>query len=250
MSRRRTLFIGGLGLLACAAALAVLPARWLIGALPGAWPLAVVDASGTIWSGAATFAVGMPEHRRTVKESLRWQISWADGPRLLLTHSWLQGPLTVTPGWRGVGVSAQTLQVPAAVLATLDARIAAVRPGGELLLKWPASFIGPASRPAGVTLLNVQWRDAVSALTPIRPLGDYALVLKQGAQDRVDLVLSTRQGPLLLNGTGVLDRNKRFQFDGTAQADPASSDDVRAALRDLLAALGPRQNDQTLLRAR
>ncbi|MCC2595590.1 type II secretion system protein N [Pusillimonas sp. MFBS29] len=247
---RLGLLIAALAALACAAALLVLPARWLMAVVPGHWPLTVVDASGTIWSGSATVALGTKEHQRTVSAPLRWETSWSRGPKLTVHHPWLGGPLALTPAWLGLGVSGQTLQLPAAALATLDARIAAVDPGGTLSIKWPASVIGRAHRPDGTTLLEAHWRDAASALTPISPLGDYALVLKQKGPDNVNVTLSTREGVLRLDGHGVLNRKQGFQFDGTAQADPSASANDQVALRDVLAALGPQRNNQTLLRFR
>lgn len=250
MSRRRLFSLAGLILLAFCAALVVLPARWIMVVLPETWPVAIVNASGTVWSGSATIAVGPTSRRRTVADPLHWQLSFARGPKLLVSHPWLGGPLAMTPSWLGVAVSGQTLQLPASVLATLDARIAAIGPEGELSLKWPATSTGGSGPPAGTTLLEAHWRNAVSALAPIRPLGDYALTLKQGAQDQASLTLSTRQGPLLLNGSGVLNKKGGLQFDGTAQADPAANTGTQAALRDLLAALGPQRNNQTILRFR
>jgi len=250
VSRRLVFRLIGLALLAGFAALAVLPARWAMVVLPQSWPLAIVDASGTLWSGSATIAVGAPSYRRTLPDPLRWQLSFAPGPRLRVTHPWLGGPLILTPGWTGVGVSGQTLKLPASALGALDARIAAIGPGGELSFKWPASVIGSGSQPAGTVLLDAQWHNAVSSLTPVRPLGDYTLILKQGAQkNRVDLVLDTRQGPLMLNGVGTLD-GKASRFDGTAQVDPAASKSIHAALHDVLAALGPQRNNQTILHFR
>ncbi len=248
MTRRWLLSASGLILLSFCAALAVLPARWALAVLPGSWPVAVVDAAGTLWSGSATVAIGKAAHRRTVAEPLRWRLSVTRGFQLLVSHPWLGGELILTPGWRGVGVSAQTLQLPAAVLSTLDARIAAIGPGGEITLTWPATFVGSDSRPTGATLLDMRWRNAVSDLTPIQPLGDYALALKQAAPGKAELILSTRQGPLMLNGSGLLDRNGGFRFDGAAQADPDASAYVQTTLRDLLVVLGPQRNNQTLLR--
>ncbi len=242
------LAVTSLILLACCAALAVLPARWLMIAVPADWPLAIVDASGTVWSGTATVAIGTPARRRTVAEPLSWRLSLANGLKLIVSHSWLNGPLSLTPTWKGIGITAQTLQVPVAALATLDARIAAVSPGGELSFTWPATFLGQSGRPPGSKLLDIRWRNAVSALTPIRPLGDYALALTQNARSGADLVLSTQQGPLMLNGNGVLSPDERFRFTGTAQTDPAASADIHTALQDLLAALGPHRNNQTTLR--
>lgn len=250
MSRRLAFSIVGLALVAGCTALSVLPARWVLAILPAGLPMAVVDASGTVWSGSATIAVGTSQHRRTIPDPLRWRLSFPGGPRLLVSHPWLGGTLTLAPRWLGVGVSAQTLQLPATVLSTLDARMAAIGPDGELSFKWPATFIGMGGRPAGAALLDVQWRNAVSALTPIRPLGDYALAMKQAGPGAAEITLTTRQGPLMLKGSGVLDRSTGFRFDGTAHAEPTASSGIQAALRDLLAALGPQQNNQTLLRFR
>jgi len=246
MNRRLALFLAGLALLACSAAALVLPARWLMAALPADWPLAIVDARGTIWSGSAALAVGTPARRRTLPEPVRWRLSFSPGPRLLVSHPWLGGPVSVTPGWTGIGISAQTLQLPAAVLGTLDARIAAIGPGGELSVKWPATAIALTGRPVGARLLDVEWRNAASSLTPVRPLGDYVLALRQGSQGRADLVLGTRQGSLLLDGAGTLDR-RGLRFEGTAQAAPTADAGIHAGLHDLLAALGPRKNNRTLL---
>lgn len=247
MKKRPVLLAALLVLIACGAALVVLPARWIMAAVPASWPMAVVDASGTLWSGSATIALGPPGRRRSLPDALGWRWTLLGGPKLHIAHPWLGGPLILSAGWAEIGVSAQTLRLPATALGTLDARIAAVDPGGELSVRWPAVFIGRA-RPPGTALLDAQWRNAVSALTPIRPLGDYELSLKQGAGDRIDVALSTRNGPLMLAGAGALEGGRRFSFEGTAQADPAAKPEIHAALRDLLAALGPRRNNQTLLR--
>lgn len=246
---RLVLYVAGFLVVACCAALAVLPARWMMAVLPSDLPVAMVNATGTIWSGTATIALGTPERRRSVVEPVHWQFSFAPGPRLQLSHPWLRGPVILSPSWRGIGLSAQTLQLPAAALGALDARIAAVSPGGELSVKWPATFIGPISRAPGAKLLEAQWRNAVSTLASVRPLGDYTLTLTQAAAGQATLMLGTKQGPLMLNGSGILSK-QQFQFDGTAQVDPSAKAETQAALRDLLAMLGPRQNNVTLLRFR
>jgi len=249
MSHRVLLYVVGFLVVAGCAALAVLPARWIMAVLPSDLPIAVVNATGTIWSGTATIALGTPERRRSVIEPVHWQFSFSPGPRLQLSHPWLGGPVTLSPNWRGIGISAQRLQLPAAVLGALDARIAAVSPGGELSVKWPATFIGPISHAPGTELLNAEWRNAVSAMASVRPLGDYAITVQQGAADQATLMLNTKQGPLMLNGSGTLS-NRQLQFDGTAQVEPSAKAGTHAALRDLLAMLGPSQNNVTLLRFR
>lgn len=249
MRRDRILSIMGLMLLSACTALLVLPASWMSTLVPQAWPLSLVDANGTIWSGSARIALGTPLRRRTIPAPIHWHWTFFPSPRVLLTHPWLGGPLTLSAGWRGISLSAQTLQLPAAALGTLDARIAAVSPSGEMTVTWPATFWGGPARQAGVGLLDVEWRNAVSALAPIHPLGDYMLSLKQGAGDQATLILSTKKGPLMLEGVGILNK-QHLQFDGTAQADPAAGAAVHAGLRDLLASLGPEQNQRTVLRIR
>jgi len=250
MIRRRFLIASGLVLAATAAALAILPARWLMLALPAHWPLAIVAADGTIWSGSATLAVGPAANRRSLPDPLRWQWSFRHGPKMQVSHPWLNGPLIIAPSLSGVALSAQTLQLPAQALAALDARIGAIGPEGRLTLSWPPTLIGTSRPPAGTPLLNAEWRDAAASLTPIRPVGHYTLALRQAGDTAVAILLDTLQGPLILSGKGELNPQGGLRFDGTARADPAAGPDVQAALFDVLSALGPRQNDQTLLQYR
>lgn len=248
--RRRLLSLLALLMVAGVGALAVLPARWLMLALPSHWPVAIVDASGTIWSGSAILALGPQENRRTLPDPLRWRSSIANGPQIELRHPWLGGPVTLAATTGGLVVSAQTLQLPAAALAALDPRIAAVGPGGILALSWPPARLGSSAHKPGQRLLDAEWRSASSALTPIRPVGHYALALRQGAANGAEIFVESRSGPLLIEGAGSVDRTDGLRFRGTARADPAASREVHAALQDILGALGPRQNELTLLHYR
>lgn len=248
MMRHRLFALIGLIFVAGAAALAVLPARWLMAALPAHWPMAIVDASGTIWSGTATLAVGPAHHRHRLAPPLRWHWSFGNGPRMQLSHPWLNGPLTLALSPTGISVSSQTLTLPAQALATLDARIAAIGPEGRLSVRWPATDFGRGA-PEGTGLLEAEWRDAASTLTPIRPLGHYKLTITH-VEGSANLGLATLHGPLLLEGAGSLDGRQGLQFKGSARADPAADSMVHAALQDVLGALGPRQNNVTLLHYR
>ena len=236
-------------MLVTASAIAVLPARWLIRAIPAHWPLAIVDASGTVWSGSAAMAVGPSHSRRRLPDPLRWHWSFDHGPRMTLSHPWLSGPLLIAFSPNGVTLSAQAMTLPAQALATLDARIAAVGPEGLLTVKWPATRIVPPPARDGATLLQAEWREAASALAPVRPLGTYTLQLTQASQG-TELALATLGGPLLLEGAGSLSPRTGLEFKGTAQADPAANAATHRALQDILNALGPRKNHVTLLHYR
>tara|TARA_R100000306_G_scaffold62280_1_gene68133 strand:- start:4305 stop:5081 length:777 start_codon:yes stop_codon:yes gene_type:complete len=242
-------------LVAGIAALAVLPARWLMPWVPESWPLSIVGADGTVWQGSATVAVGVQARERTVAAPIEWQLVWWDSgwvprPQWQVTHPWLNGPMRVTPGFAGVGVSAQTLEMPASVLSTLDARMAAMAPGGILRVSWPASFLGGVARPQGAQLLQMEWIDASSSLTRIRPMGQYVLTLRQGELGSVQIDVTTTQGPLFFEGTGVVHNKVGFDVDVTARSASDASVQTQAALQDLLAVLGPRRNGETRLRYR
>src|SRR3546814_10129035 len=67
----------------------------------------------------------------------------------------------------------------------------ALDPGGEVLLSWPELFLGRGVAASGKTtqLVSVQWRNATSSLTQIRPMGEYTLVLQQGSSNNIALAL-------------------------------------------------------------
>jgi len=238
---------------AIAAALWALPARWAMAWIPDSSPVVITDASGTMWSASATIAVGVGGLRRTLPDPLQWRLAFDGGPRLVLSHPWLRGPLALSPGWGGLRLSAQSLQLPASALTTVHAMFNTLDPGGEVHLNWPALTLGRSISASNddSPLLTAQWRNASSSLTRVQPMGDYTLTLKQGSGDAVAMALETRQGPLMMEGAGSLSRSGA-QFDGKAWVAESATGDTHAALQGLLAAMGPSagQGGQTLLKIR
>ena len=231
--------------LALTAAIAVLPARWLIIALPSSWPVAVIDASGSIWNGTALLALGPEEARSTLPTPVSWRVRVAGGPHVELTHLWLDGPLTLRLQSNGVALSSRTLRLPASTLAQIGAPFNTLKPGGDLLLTWPAMRLN-GSLPTG-ELLNVEWKDAATALSMLRPIGHYRVRLTSDGPDAVAIALSTLQGPLNLEGTGRWAERGGLRFTGVARPAPNTSNEVRAALQSTLSALGRRSGDDSLL---
>lgn len=236
-------------LVACAAALAVLPARWLMAVVPAQSPVVIADAHGTLWRGSATLAVGVPGNRRALPDPVAWSFQWSGGPRLVAKHAWMRNDLVLSPSWRGLRLSGQTLQLPAQALVSLHAMFNTLDPGGELLISWPERVFGLGGPERGERLLEVQWRHASAGLSRVRPLGDYQLVATQGEGGQVDLALDTREGPLVMRAQGKASA-KGMQLDGVAEVDSAASADTRAGLQNLLNALGARRGEQTVLRLR
>jgi general secretion pathway protein N len=85
--------------------------------------------------------------------------------------------------------------------------------------------------------VQIDWRDAQSALSTVAPLGSYRLVLKGSALD-----LQTMGGPLKMQGKGTME-GSRIRFNGIAWADPG----MQGALNGLLGLLGMRSGDKVLL---
>jgi general secretion pathway protein N len=89
--------------------------------------------------------------------------------------------------------------------------------------------------------LQIDWREAQSALSTVAPLGSYRLQVT-GAGDTARLQLDTLRGPLHLQGSGTV-KAGRVSFKGRASADP----DMRPALIGLIGVLGVRVGDHALL---
>ena len=83
--------------------------------------------------------------------------------------------------------------------------------------------------------ISVDWTSAASALSEIRPLGDYRIMLN-GRGAGLDAQLSTLSGKLLLTATGSFDKVNGMLINGTAQA---AAGDAAAQLNELLHHLGP-----------
>lgn len=201
------------------------------------------DAQGTIWKGSA-FIGSAPAANSPITPLLPGRFSWQLSPTILLgiveielaNTSALSAPLHLTGNWRELLISPASITLPAERLASLGAPLNTLRPSGQMRLDWQPLRVSLAD---GMALLNgrmdLQLIDISSRLSPIKPLGAYNLNLVwQGQQAAV--TLKTLQGPLLLDGSGMLN-NGRLRFSGTAQA--ATGQEL--ALANLLNLLGQRR---------
>ena len=226
--------------LCCAlvAALVVLPARWLMLALPDDAMATIADATGTIWRGSAQVALGPDGARYLLPKPINWQ--WRNGA-LEISHPWLRGPVRVQPSWSGIQVSGQNLRAPASVLTAFGAPLNTIAPAGQISLEWQSFIVGHL--PQSGNLATGRWTQASSALSHVRPLGDYRLqvIAKDGT---TQFVLSTDSGVLSIAGRGQWQKG-RVRLQGTAEPANNATDAQRAALTGLLSALGPVSNGQS-----
>jgi general secretion pathway protein N len=227
---------------ALTAAFCLLPARWVIAWIPDSSPVLITDATGTLWEASATMAVGIGGLRRSLPDPLLWHLSFKGGPHLVLAHPWLRGSLKVALTWQGLHMSAQSLQLPAAALTTVHGIFNTLDPGGEVLLTWPDLYLrsGVVASSNATQLLSVQWRNATSTLTHVRPMGQYTLVLSQAGNGSMALALATNKGPWMMEGSGILPQSGRLRFDGKAWVHESATADIHAAMQGVLDAIGPR----------
>ncbi|MGI9150203.1 MAG: type II secretion system protein N [Limnohabitans sp.] len=255
----------GLGL----ALLTQAPAVWLTHALAQASGERLLwqDPQGTVWNGSAQWVLSDGASHNQARNSsfaappstaLPSRVQWQLRPHLDMAHArvglratlstacCLPHPvqLDVAPRWRGVQVqvSDHTALWPAAMLVGLGAPWNTIQPGGQLQsqtqgLQW--------TRQAGVEQVQghaeLQWQQASTQLTTLRPLGSYRVQLQGG--DTLALTLDTLEGSLRLQGSGHL-QNGRVHFSGEASAAP----DAEAALSNLLNILGQRQGAKSILK--
>lgn len=218
------------------------PAAWVGDWLQSQGRLRLIDARGTVWRGSAMLGLSDGRQVMLVPGRLSWEIGLAAIASGRVTadvsHPALAAPLAVSLAAKSIAMKAGQVELPAALLAALGAPFNTVRPGGVIGLRWTDLEIK-----GGVLAGNLQidWREAQSALSTVAPLGSYRLQIT-GAGDTARLQLDTLRGPLRLQGSGTL-KGGRVSFKGLASADP----DMRPALIGLISLLGPRVGDQALL---
>lgn len=218
------------------------PAAWVGDWLQAQGRLRLIDTRGTVWSGSAL--LGLSDGRQVTL--IPGRVSWNIGVAAItsghvtanVSHPALSAPLAVSLAAKSIALKAGQAELPAALLVALGAPFNTVRPGGALSLRWT-----DVELKSGVLAGNLQidWREAQSALSTVAPLGSYRLQVT-GAGDTARLQLDTVRGPLRLQGSGTV-KGGHVSFKGLASADP----EMRPALIGLISVLGPRKGDQAVL---
>lgn len=240
---RYRLFLALVALLAVVVTAAVgAPAVWVADWLQSHGRLRLVDARGTIWSGSAMIGVSDGRQVLLIPGRISWKIGLAAiaSGRVMaeVAHPSLPAPLAATLTTRSITVKAGQSELPAALLVALGTPFNTIRPGGALGVRWSDLEIKNGTLAGG---LQIEWREAQSALSPVAPLGSYRLQIA-GAGETARVQLDTLRGPLRLQGSGTV-KGGRISFKGVASADP----EMRPALIGLISVLGRRVGDEAIL---
>ena len=218
------------------------PAAWVGDWLQEQGRVRLIDARGTVWSGSAMLGLSDGRQVMLIPGRLSWKIGLAAMASGRVTadvsHPALAAPLAVSLAATSIALKAGQAELPAALLAALGAPFNTVRPGGALSLRWTNIELKGGALAGN---LQIDWREAQSALSKVAPVGSYRLQVT-GAGDTARVQLDTLRGPLRLQGSGTV-KGGRVSFKGLASADP----DMRPALIGLISVLGPRSGDHVLL---
>jgi general secretion pathway protein N len=238
MSRLTPLLLAVLTVVAVVAIRA--PAAWLGDALAARTKLRLIDARGTVWQGSALIGVSNGRETTLFPGRLEWSVTGFRSSRVWarLSHDWLAQPLELGLAAAGLRFAKGAARLPAAVLAAAGAPFNTLRPGGVLELHWTDVEFARGALDGEV---QIDWRDAQSALSPVVPLGSYRLQVA-GKAGPASLDLQTLAGPLEMRGSGRIE-GSHIRFRGVAAAER----DMQPALNGLLGLLGMRSGDKVLL---
>lgn len=216
------------------------PAAWIGDWLEGHTRVRLIDARGTVWHGSAFIGFSNGRQITLVPGRIEWRIDGvrAGGLSASVSHAWLSSPLHLSLAREGVAFAKGGARLPAGVLASAGAPFNTLKPGGTLEASWTDTVLRGAALTGEV---QIDWRDASSALSTVAPIGSYRLrVTGRGDGPALDLV--TLSGPLQMQGRGKIE-GSRIRFNGTAGAEAG----MQPALNGLLGVLGMRSGDKVLL---
>ncbi|MHB8347814.1 MAG: type II secretion system protein N [Acidiferrobacterales bacterium] len=237
---RRWLFYGFLGLaFYLVFLLATAPAAWMSWALVRAsrGTLSIDRPAGTVWRGRGDLVVHIASSPPQSLGAARWVLHplWLFAGQVR-AHAAVRGPGTEVQADLGLGyhriiLSNAAASFPAQLISALYSPAALLSPAGRIQFNAKQFMVDSKNVSGGAV---VQWHQAASSLSSIRPLGDYRLSLDGHGRNAV-LRLQTLSGNLALNGSGSWDPGSgRVQFNGMAKPT-----DHAAALEPLLRLFGP-----------
>jgi general secretion pathway protein N len=230
-----------IALLACLIILVVayFPVRWLSASFAKMTNCQVVllQPEGTIWKGSAQLGfsdvkAGASESCHSPKagsERFSWktQFSVADlNCKWMIQYVNTMRPLELTVNPYAIKLSSNQIELPANLMEVMGGLLRSLHLRGKLDIRWD-DLTWDGSR---IGLVEVQFLNVVSPISPIKPLGSYALTLQINQALKFDF--STINGPLLLTAKGIIEKG-RLSLQGEATA-PAESIDSLIGLLSII----------------
>lgn len=193
--------------------------------------LSLAQTTGNLWQGSGVALLRHKSRQQTLG-SYRWKLNLFSASLQVQTGT--SSPMTVRyiPFSGQVSITDLHITLPASSLELIAPQLGPYQLLGLFDARGDQLTLGTNELNGQVV---VDWVNAASGLSEIRPLGNYRIVL-QGNGPAVDAQLSTLSGKLQLNGTGRFDGKTGMRINGTAQAAPGAA---AAELNELLHHIGP-----------
>lgn len=197
----------------------------------------LVNATGTLWQGSAAPAIRQHSGSLQVLERLNWNIELSAmlTGKLVTQLRWdnvVQAqPMVVKVSFGQIELNNVILPLSAQLLGELSPLLKPVQLSGQMQI---SSSQFKFSRQGMSGNAVAEWSNAGSVLSSVKPLGHYRINLV-GSGQRLDMILTTTSGVLLLAGKGSFAPDQGLRFQGTARAAPES----KGGLDELLNNFGP-----------
>ncbi len=193
--------------------------------------LSLVQTTGSVWHGSGVALLRQNSRYQTLG-SYRWNLKFLSASFQVQTGE--SAPITVryVPFAGRITIENLHLILPASSIELAAPQLGPYQLQGTLEVSSDHLTLDAGGMNGQIT---VDWARAASALSEIRPLGDYRILLQSNGA-ALDAQLSTLSGKLILSGKGSFDKINGMRINGTAQAAPGAA---AAELNELLHHIGP-----------
>lgn len=182
--------------------------------------LRLAEAQGSLWSGTGQLETRDARGRTGLAKGMAWRLRLGELLRARLGYEVKLDPelrpFPATLSWSRIEIANADISLPPAVLGYSLPKLAALELTGDMNLHLSHLSISRGDTRGNATL---QWHTAGSVLSPVAPLGDYELRFA-GEGPLVHINLRTLQGPLQLDGQGLLASGRKPDFHATAEVPP------------------------------
>ncbi len=233
MTRRRVLLASVFGSVFLAGLLAFAPASLMGQAIErtSGGRLSLAQTQGSLWHGSGVAVLRSRTGYLTLG-SYHWKLHPFSTSMQLQAGDELPMTLRFSPFSRRIDIDRLQLALPASIMEVAAPQLGPYQLEGRLEAHSDSLVLDAEGMTGQATL---DWKQAASGLSEIRPLGDYRIEL-HGDGRTVQAQLSTLSGKLQLSASGSFDKVSGMRIEGTAQAAPGSPPEE---LWELLHHIGP-----------
>lgn len=197
----------------------------------------LANTAGTVWKGSATPAIRQRAGTLLVMEKLHWDISLLPlfTGKMVVEFRWdnveQAQAMTMSATFGQIEIRNAIIPIQAVIIGELMPMLQPAQLSGQLQIRSDQfTFTKTGANGNAVA----EWLNAGSVLSMVNPLGSYRINLA-GTGERLDIMLGTISGVLVLEGSGSFSGAQGLRFQATAHA----AADSKGSIDELLNNLGP-----------